>query len=170
VDNHHQLLFRDGDASICITAHYRPDGYLLELPGGGLTVRGSLEENGDLLADLDGSRCKATVVCHGDDLVIVIQGRSHRLTLHDPLAHAGEQEVAGGRLTAPMPGKIVAVLVEIGVRVARGTPLMIMEAMKMEHTIAAPRDGLVACINYSVGSVVNEGAELLEFAVDEEHA
>jgi len=170
VDNHHQLLFRDDDADLSITAHYRADGYLLELPGGDLKVRGSLEENGDLLADLNGSRCKATVVCHGDDLVIIIQGHSHRLTLHDPLAHAGEQEVVGGRLTAPMPGKIVAVLVEVGVRIAKGTPLMIMEAMKMEHTIAAPRDGLVASINYSVGSVVNEGAELLEFAVDEEQA
>ena len=168
VDNHHLLLFRDSDASLSITAHYRPDGYLLELPGGRLMVRGSLEDNGELLADLDGSRCKASVVHHGDDLVIILQGRNHRLTIHDPLANAGNQEDAGGRLTAPMPGKIVAVLVEPGAHIAKGTPLMIMEAMKMEHTIAAPRDGVVACINFSVGSVVNEGAELLAFAAEEE--
>jgi len=168
VDNHHLLLFRDGDASLSIIAHYRSDGYLLELPGGRLMVRGSLEDNGELLADLDGARCKAAVVHHGDDLVIIIQGRSHRLTLHDPHAQAGNQEVAGGRLTAPMPGKIVAVLVEPGAQIAKGTPLMIMEAMKMEHTIAAPRDGVVACINFGVGSVVNEGAELLSFAAEEE--
>jgi len=43
-----------------------------------------------------------------------------------------------------------------------------MEAMKMEHTITAPRDGVVACINFTVGSVVNEGAELLSFAAEEE--
>jgi 3-methylcrotonyl-CoA carboxylase alpha subunit len=80
----------------------------------------------------------------------------------------GEQEVAGGRLTAPMPGKILAVLVESGARITKGTPLVIMEAMKMEHTITAPRDGVVATIHFSVGAVVNEGAELLAFAVDEE--
>jgi 3-methylcrotonyl-CoA carboxylase alpha subunit len=168
VDNHHLLLFRDGDASLNIAAHYRPDGYLLELPGGRLMVRGSLEDNGDLLADLGGVRCKAAVVRHGDDLVIIIQGRSHRLAIHDPLAKGGNQEVAGGRLTAPMPGKIVAVLVEPGAQIAKGTPLMIMEAMKMEHTIAAPRDGVVARINFGVGAVVNEGAELLSFAAEEE--
>ncbi len=166
-DNHHQLLFRDADLDLSITAHYRPDGYLLELPGGSLKVRGTLDDNGDLLADLDGSRCKATVVRHGEDLVIVIQGRSHRLTLFDPLAHVNEQEVAGGRLTAPMPGKIVAVLVAPGEQIVKGTPLMIMEAMKMEHTIAAPRDGVVESIHFSVGSVVSEGAELLAFAIEE---
>jgi 3-methylcrotonyl-CoA carboxylase alpha subunit len=170
VDNHHVLTFRDNEAGICITARYRPDGYLLELPGGSLMVRGSLDENGDVLADLNGSRCKATVVHHGNDLVVVIQGRSHRLTLHDPLTHVGGQEDETGRLTAPMPGKIVAVLVEPGARIAKGTPLVIMEAMKMEHTITAPRDGVVAGIHYGVGAVVNEGAELLAFAPDEEPA
>ena len=170
VDNHHVLTFRDNEAHISITAHYRPDGYLLELPGGNLMVRGSLDDNGDVLADLGGARCTATVVRHGDDLVIVIQGRSHRLTLHDPLAHVGGQEDAGGRLTAPMPGKIVAVLVEPGAKIAKGTPLVIMEAMKMEHTIAAPRDGVVAAIHFEVGAVVNEGIELLAFAPEEEQA
>jgi 3-methylcrotonyl-CoA carboxylase alpha subunit len=69
-----------------------------------------------------------------------------------------------------MPGKIVAVLVEPGAVVERGTPLVIMEAMKMEHTISAPRDGVVAEIHFAVGAVVNEGAELLDFAVDVENA
>ncbi|BCS52767.1 acetyl/propionyl/methylcrotonyl-CoA carboxylase subunit alpha [Geobacter sp. SVR] len=168
VDNHHVLVFRDNGTDISIIAHYRPSGYLLELPGGEQMASGSLDHNGDILADLNGARCRATVVRHNDDLVIVIQGRSHRLTLHDPLAHVGEQEDQGGRLTAPMPGKIVAVLVEPGARVAKGTPLVILEAMKMEHTIAAPRDGLVSEIHFSVGAVVNEGAELLAFAADGE--
>ncbi|MEI6306826.1 MAG: biotin/lipoyl-containing protein, partial [Deltaproteobacteria bacterium] len=167
LDNHHVIEFRDNDTSISITAHYRPGSYLLDLPGGSLTVRGCLDENGDLLADLNGLRCKATVVRHLDDLVIVAQGRSHRLTLHDPLAHVGEQEDAGGRLTAPMPGKIVAVLVEQGAIIVKGTPLVIMEAMKMEHTIAAPRDGLVEEIYFAAGAVVNEGAELLSFAAED---
>jgi 3-methylcrotonyl-CoA carboxylase alpha subunit len=167
-DNHHVLTLRDNDSAVCVTAHYRADGYLLDLPGGKLQVRGKLDDDGTLLADLGGARVTATVIRHGNDLTLITSGSSHRLTLHDPLAHAGEQEVEGGRLTAPMPGKIVALLVEPGAVVERGTPLVIMEAMKMEHTISAPRDGVVAEIHFAVGAVVNEGAELLAFAADGE--
>ncbi|TWJ18300.1 3-methylcrotonoyl-CoA carboxylase, alpha subunit [Geobacter argillaceus] len=165
-DSHQVLTFGDNESAVCVTAHYRPSGYLLDLPGGQLLARGRLDGD-DLLADLGGARIRATVVRHGCDLTIVTHGGSHRLTLHDPLAHAGEEEVEGGRLTAPMPGKIVALLVEPGTRVERGAPLVILEAMKMEHTITAPRDGVVAEIHFAAGAVVNEGAELLAFASDE---
>jgi 3-methylcrotonyl-CoA carboxylase alpha subunit len=79
------------------------------------------------------------------------------------MAHAGEQEAAGGRLTAPMPGKIVALLVDAGAQVDKGTPLLIMEAMKMEHTISAPSQGKVTELLYAVGDQVTEGAQLLSF-------
>ena len=82
-------------------------------------------------------------------------------------AHAGEAEVEGGRLTAPMPGKIVALLVEVGAIVEQGTPLLIMEAMKMEHTIHAPAQGTVAELLYAVGDQVAEGVQLLSFTVVE---
>ncbi|MGB6054423.1 MAG: biotin/lipoyl-containing protein, partial [Burkholderiaceae bacterium] len=72
-------------------------------------------------------------------------------------------EAEGGRLTAPMPGKIVALLVEAGAKVDKGTPLLIMEAMKMEHTISAPADGSVEELLYAVGDQVAEGAQLLSF-------
>ena len=167
-DNHHVLTFQDNETTVCVTAHYRTGGYLLELPDGRMPVSGILDADGDLQADLGGARVTASVVRHGSDLTIISHGSSHRLTLHDPLASAGEQEVAGGRLTAPMPGKIVALLVEAGATVQRGDPLVILEAMKMEHTITAPRDGVVAEIHFAVGSVVNEGAELLAFTAVEE--
>jgi 3-methylcrotonyl-CoA carboxylase alpha subunit len=79
----------------------------------------------------------------------------------DALAHAGEGASPGGRLTAPMPGKVVAFLAKAGEAVKSGQPLAVMEAMKMEHTIAAPRDGTVAELLYGVGDQVAEGAELL---------
>ena len=63
-------------------------------------------------------------VHHGDDLVIIHQGRNHRLTIHDPLAHVGGQEDAAGRLTAPMPGKIVKIAVREGDQVNAGQPFM----------------------------------------------
>jgi len=79
----------------------------------------------------------------------------------DALAHAAEVASPGGRLTAPMPGKVVALLAKAGDAVKAGQPLAVMEAMKMEHTIAAPRDGTVAELLYGVGDQVAEGAELL---------
>ena len=79
----------------------------------------------------------------------------------DLVAHAGDAAGEGGRLTAPMPGKVVAFLAAAGDTVKRGQPLAVMEAMKMEHTLSAPRDGVIAELLYAVGDPVNEGGELL---------
>jgi 3-methylcrotonyl-CoA carboxylase alpha subunit len=83
----------------------------------------------------------------------------------DALAHAGEAAAEGGRLTAPMPGKVVSFSVKAGDVVKKGQALAVMEAMKMEHTIAAPADGTVAELLYAPGDQVNEGAELLKLSV-----
>lgn len=166
-DNHCDLHFLDNEQAVTVTAHYRQTGYELELPGGKTLVRGQLDATGNLLADLGGTRIKATVVRHGAALTIMAQGRSHALLLYDPSAPLGEEEGVGGRLTAPMPGKVVAVLVQVGERVKKGAPLMILEAMKMEHTIHAPREGLIAQIHYRVGCLVNDGAELLSLSAEE---
>jgi 3-methylcrotonyl-CoA carboxylase alpha subunit len=88
-----------------------------------------------------------------------------RISLLDPLAHAGEAAQEGGRLTAPMPGKVVSFTVTAGDKVKAGQALAVMEAMKMEHTISAPKDGTVAELLYAPGDQVAEGAELLKLAV-----
>jgi len=72
-----------------------------------------------------------------------------------------DAEHGEGRLTAPMPGKVIAVLVEPGTVVEKGTPLIVMEAMKMEHTIGAPAAGTVSEVLYAVGDQVADGAQLL---------
>ncbi len=167
-DNSHILTFLDGDLTVSITVHYRPDGYLLELPEGSLFVHGTLDNNGDMLAEIGGARIKATIVRQFNDLTILTHGSSHKLTLYDPMANVGEHEEECGQLTAPMPGNILAVLVETDVLVKRGTPLIIMEAMKMEHTITAPMDGMVTEFYFSVGAVVNEDTVLLAFIAEED--
>ena len=86
------------------------------------------------------------------------------LTETDPLAHAADGAAEGGRLTAPMPGKVVSFLAQAGDAVKRGQPLAVMEAMKMEHTISAPHDGVVQELMYGVGDQVAEGGELLRLA------
>ena len=83
------------------------------------------------------------------------------LRLIDSIAQAGEGAVEAGRLTAPMPGKVIAFLTQVGDSVAQGQALAVMEAMKMEHTLHAPRAGVVAELLYAVGDPVADGAELL---------
>ena len=166
-DNFHELIFLDGEERVQVVAHYRDDGYLLDLPGGSQLVRGERDDAGDLFADLGGTRIKATVVRHGADLTVMSHGFSHRLTLHDPHALTGELDEAGGKLTAPMPGKIITVMVKVGDDVKKGTPLVILEAMKMEHTIVAPVDGIVSQVHFKVGEQVSDGDALLAFEVVE---
>ncbi len=82
----------------------------------------------------------------------------------DPFLQVAFSHAAAGRLTAPMPGKVVSFAVKPGDAVKAGQALAVMEAMKMEHTIAAPKDGMVAELLYAPGDQVAEGAELLTLA------
>jgi 3-methylcrotonyl-CoA carboxylase alpha subunit len=90
-------------------------------------------------------------------------GRSWPLSLVDTLHVGGEGEDTEGGLRAPMPGKVIALTVEPGATVEKGAPLIVLEAMKMEHTISAPRKGVVKAFRFAVGDQVADGAELLEF-------
>jgi 3-methylcrotonyl-CoA carboxylase alpha subunit len=109
-------------------------------------------------------RTVAHVHAQGEtDHVFTPQGATQIVAV-DLLAHAGEGAVDVGRLTAPMPGKVVSFAVKAGDVVKKGQALAVMEAMKMEHTIAAPADGTVAEVLYAPGDQVAEGAELLKLS------
>jgi 3-methylcrotonyl-CoA carboxylase alpha subunit len=111
---------------------------------------------------VDGAHLRAAVVALADQRYVFVDGQLHKLTLIDPMAHAADDEHRGGHLTAPMSGTIVAVLVAAGDAVAKGAPLMILEAMKMEHTITAPSSGTVSAVHYRQGDQVSEGADLID--------
>ncbi|RLJ37183.1 acetyl/propionyl/methylcrotonyl-CoA carboxylase subunit alpha [Acidovorax sp. 106] len=114
-----------------------------------------------------GQRTRAAVYAQGEvDHVFTPLGAT-QITAIDLLAHAGEAAAEGGRLTAPMPGKVVSFAVKAGDAVTKGQPLAVMEAMKMEHTIAAPADGVVQELLYAPGDQVTEGAELLKLVAAE---
>jgi 3-methylcrotonyl-CoA carboxylase alpha subunit len=109
-----------------------------------------------------GQRATVQVYAQGEtDHLFAPHGATQILNV-DLLAHAGEAQAEAGRLTAPMPGKVVSFAVKAGDKVAKGQALAVMEAMKMEHTIAAPADGTVAEVLYAPGDQVAEGAELLK--------
>ena len=83
----------------------------------------------------------------------------------DPLDVTQYEAVASGEgsVRSPLPGKIIDLRVKPGDTVSRGQPLLVLEAMKMEHTLTAPADGKVKSVRYTVGEQVPEGAELVEF-------
>jgi 3-methylcrotonyl-CoA carboxylase alpha subunit len=142
---------------------YHPHGWVLELDGASHPLALVSKQDGEYAIRLDGTALHGTVRRDGELLHVFTGGAHHVLHYADPMAHAGEHEAAGGRLTAPMPGKVVAVLVKDGQEVKKGEPLVIMEAMKMEHTISAPGDGVVEEVLYQVGDQVADGAPLLAF-------
>jgi 3-methylcrotonyl-CoA carboxylase alpha subunit len=120
--------------------------------------------DGRLSVTLEGVRSTVRVLEHEHELAVFLDGESWQFTAVDPLAPPAGADVAGGRLTAPMPGRVIQLLVAPGDSVRQGQALMVIEAMKMEHTIAAPRDGVVQAVNYAAGDPVEEGAELIALA------
>ena len=117
--------------------------------------------DGGWLVEFAGARSTAHVHVLGNTRHIFTPIGAAVLELQDPLAQAGAGHSEGGRLTAPMPGKVVSFAVKAGDAVTQGQPLAVMEAMKMEHTIAAPADGVVQELLYAPGDQVSEGAELI---------
>ncbi len=102
-------------------------------------------------------------VIDGETLHVFSPLGHYALAYTPALAHVGERE-DDSALLAPMPGKVIALFVEAGASVERGQPLLVIEAMKMEHTISAPSAGRVAAIRFGVGDQVAEGVQLVEFA------
>jgi len=141
----------------------------LEVDAPDAPVQGALQcaaAGGDGALDVQfaGQRAQAHVYLLGGVVHVFTPRGAARIATVDLLAHAGASTAEGGRLTAPMPGKVVSFAVKAGDTVAKGQPLAVMEAMKMEHTIAAPADGVVAELLYAPGDQVAEGAELLKLA------
>jgi 3-methylcrotonyl-CoA carboxylase alpha subunit len=134
---------------------------VLTLPGGAVEVDGSLSADDRIDADIAGAKLSAQAVFAKGSITIFCNGDEWRSEIIDPLKPATERSGATGHLRSPMPGTVIAVAVAAGDRVAKGAPLVIVEAMKMEHAVVAPRDGKIARVAVSVGDLVAEGAELV---------
>ena len=155
----------DGSTLLHLTEHVGTEaasGVAVEISGP-MTWRA---EGDQLAIRFAGQQARVQVFMHtegADDVAHVFAAHgATRISVVDALAHAGEVQEVGGRLTAPMPGKVVSFAVNVGDKVKAGQPLAVMEAMKMEHTMAAPADGEVLELLYAPGDQVPEGAELLK--------
>ncbi len=150
----------DSDAQHLVTAKANPEGgYDFSIDG--MAVRAQLMNDGD--AVIDGVRRAANVVSIKDQITVFIRDVRYIFSVIDPASEGTEDAVSDGDLTAPMPGKITAVFVKTGDKVERGAPLIVLEAMKMEHTIAAPAKGKVTDVRYKVGDQVEDGEPLVVF-------
>ncbi|MBI3729725.1 MAG: acetyl/propionyl/methylcrotonyl-CoA carboxylase subunit alpha [Burkholderiales bacterium] len=157
------LQFTEEEQTHEVQVTYLTDGWQVQAGEATAQVRLALADENDIVIKIADQTVAATVVRDGEHFHVFSQGRHTDLHYIDALAHAGEAEAETGRLTAPMPGKIVAVLVNKAQEVKKGDALLIMEAMKMEHTISAPHDGVIDEVLYAIGDQVTEGAQLLAF-------
>jgi len=157
--SHHELVFADGERNYPVQIHFTSAGLKFSRDGQAQSFAGQ-EEDGMLQVTLGNATFRVRAVRDGAHWHLFRDGK-HRVLALQSAQTAPEPDSAIGTLAAPMPGKVLQVLVQQGATVAKGAPLVILEAMKMEHTIAAPRDGRVAEIHFKAGEQVNEGVELL---------
>ncbi|MCP3751997.1 acetyl/propionyl/methylcrotonyl-CoA carboxylase subunit alpha [Pseudomonas sp. SBB6] len=127
------------------------------------TAASNLKLDGEhLLIDQDGLRRRHLAIRRGDTLYLQWDGELHSVNRYDPIAEADASHSHQGGLGAPMNGSIVRVLVEVGQAVEAGTQLVVLEAMKMEHSIRATHAGTVKALFCQEGEMVSEGAVLVE--------
>ena len=161
-----EIKLRAGEVEKVVTAAYDGEAFQLEFEGQHSTAAGRFAGGSELRVDLGGRRINVTVVSANEKRHVFIDGVCFVFAAIDPLFHAGSGGGAEGGLTAPMPGKVIALIAPVGTRIEKGAPLLILEAMKMEHTIAAPVAGVVKAFRFNVGEQVSDGAELVEFEAD----
>jgi 3-methylcrotonyl-CoA carboxylase alpha subunit len=155
-------LGRERDEPRTVKVLHRGGGWWLEAGASGVVqARGKLSGN-KLSVDLDGRRSTIRWFDR-DSTVSIIDSRSKEWRFRFAGAESvGDADTAvGGQIKAPMPGRVIAVFVEPGARIASGQTLVVVEAMKMEHSLRAPRDGIVITVACKVGDQVEEGRELV---------
>jgi 3-methylcrotonyl-CoA carboxylase alpha subunit len=158
------LHFQDNGAAREVKIVFVHGALALDFGEGPVSAQGWAMRESDLAFTLGNQHLYAALCWRGDNVDIALESGDWTLGLADPLARRDAGQRAAGLLVAPMPGKVSAVLVKKGARVKRGQMLMVIEAMKMEHAITAPADGVVAALHYDAGDTVEAGAELLVLA------
>jgi 3-methylcrotonyl-CoA carboxylase alpha subunit len=160
-----RLGFRHDEDIAHVDAVVLPGGqWRLQFGHAAIVASASLHGASGVVATLGTRRLAATVVEQGERRHVFIGGHVTALFRLDPLAGDGaDHEEEGAGLLAPMPGKVIALIAKPGAAVEKGAPLLVLEAMKMEHTISAPHAGTVKSFRFAAGDQVDEGAALVEF-------
>ncbi|HWA79961.1 MAG TPA: biotin carboxylase N-terminal domain-containing protein [Acetobacteraceae bacterium] len=196
-EGYRDLILRHEDRPETLRIHPETNGACrLDLADGPVRAEAREEAESGMALRLDGVLHRVRVVRHGDAVIVIRNGRNHVFRIVDPLTEPvggeaaseghkrddrrsesrGETTIGGGTggrgrtppaLVAPIPARIARVLAQVGAQVRRGEPLIVLEAMKTEMTLVAPFDGEIASLPYRVDEMVEEGTELVTFAVGE---
>lgn len=139
--------------------------YRLLYDGGACAVALTPAATGDgaALLHIEGQSVSVVLAVAGDQVWVHIDGAAHAVILHDPVRFlgAGDDAAASGTIRAPMPGTVIAVAAEPGAQVQAGDTLMVIESMKLETAIKAPRDGVVATVTFAAGQSFDRDAVLV---------
>ncbi|MGB8326110.1 MAG: biotin carboxylase N-terminal domain-containing protein [Steroidobacteraceae bacterium] len=157
------LTLRHGETERTMSVRYLRDAWDLQLADRVARASGSAIATDTFDIDLDGKRHHALVVAVGAQRHVFLRDLAFVLTIVDPLVTSGATAESDIGLRAPMPGRVVALLAMPGAALAAGAPLLVLEAMKMEHTITAPSAGQLRAFKVAAGDQVGEGEELVDF-------
>ncbi len=149
--------FELDDGAVVVIQYLRDGDFEMTGEDWKSSVSGVLFPDGHLETVIDGVCHKAAVLHRGNRLDVMWRGATRTLNLRDPLAVGVSSSQSGNQVVAPMPGKITSLFVGQGDKVTHGAPLLVMEAMKMEHTLKAPCDGSVSQLVFRIGDQVSEG-------------
>jgi len=164
-----------GEAGLCfdfngrrVSARLYPGsagGFRLDVEGRNAAVEAT-EGEGRLRLRVDGALRRLSIVRRVDEFVVILAGRNHRVALVDPLANPARRDAQNQELRAPLPARVSRILASAGGKVKKGAPLLILESMKTEFALNAPRDGEIEAILCSEGDWVAEGAKLAHLRED----
>lgn len=155
--------FKLGDIEHSVELSRGRNAYLLHFEGVALEVHLTIAADTSRWLSIGGERFEVVIATRGDDVFVHFDGEAHHLRYRHPLDRLGAQSQisAEDSIRAPMPGTLVAVRVAAGDAVTRGQQLLVMESMKMETTLVAARDGLVAAVHCDKGRTFDRDALLL---------
>ena len=159
------LLFADPLSGCAreVSVRCKANGYAIRVDDQSYATAIHSAAGNEIRFTIDASVSSALVLCHEDHYLVDIDGGRYEFLAVHPFAFDHAEESTSGRLTALMPGRIVKVMVGVGDSVASGQPLLIMEAMKMEHTIHSPREGKIEKVFYKVDDIVAADVPLFAF-------
>ena len=163
------LLFEENESEIEVELIATGEDYRIRFSSGEVLGRANLSGDKEINAVLDGVRVKGTVVCLGNDLFVWLYGAVYQLglvTKMSPENGFGSSDIPASNLVSPMPGRVVRLGAKEGESVAKGSVLLVIEAMKMEHSLVAPAHGRVEKFMARVGDWVEEATLLVDFSAD----
>jgi len=154
--------FEIGDETHAVSPVHRPGGLDLRIGERTYTVAVRKLSNGEQVITVDGRPYRVWIAGRGKEIFVHAGGQAWTVTAVDEVEAAS----AGGgadHVSAPMPGTVVSVRAGAGDRVAAGDEVLVIESMKLETSITAPRDGVIAELPFEAGATFDKGTVLVRF-------